>query len=467
MTKTLNRRLLTDFIEACGGFVSAAQRLAVQPFTLRKLLHRRPISTQSKQRIEAVLGNIGAVPGSSARSNTAKMKRQHHVAIFEAPGQVQSPSLGRLTAYIKECGLHTAAENLKVRPSSLKKVLCGQQLSPATRKKLDSILGVDQRTKASSDLNDLSSKLRSMIGSRLDVIELAERFQLRPSSIQKIIDGKSVSPAVHDKISLAIEKEPTNGTNERLPMVERLQEVHRLYNVLGTLAAVGKKIGVTRERVRQLLEKGTTLGLFEYKPFDYPFVSKETILSGYKEQLSLGRVAKTNHITPTYLRKLLTAYSITEEDLRSLLIEGHKAKCIKQYNSILEQLGHHPTTTELQKSKSWRYLSMKITRLWGSFDSFRDELDIPKPSKGSATFSEDTRKWREERQRLALIVRMQHLDRIRECLNTPEPMSTTNIAYECGLPGQRTLALLKLLLATGEVVREGNLSSTKYRLSTN
>ena len=306
-----------------------------------------------------------------------------------------------------------------------------------------------------------------MINNPLDVIEVSAKFAVNPSTIQKIIDRRPVSRAVQEKIFSAMETEHNKPADAKLSMVERLQDVHRLYKDLGTLAAVGEKIGVTRERVRQLLEKGTKLGLFEYKPFDYPFVSKETILADYKEHLSLGRVAKTNHIAPGYLRKLLTAYRITEEKLRSLLMEGHKAKCIKQYSSIQEQLGHHPTTTELQNSKSWRYLSMKITRLWGSFDSFRDELAIPKPSKGSLTFSEDTRKWREERKRLALIVRMQHLDRIRECLNAPEPMSTTAIAYECGLPGQRTLALLKLLLATGEVIREGNLASTKYRLSKN
>ena len=58
-------------------------------------------------------------------------------------------------------------------------------------------------------------------------------------------------------------------------MVERLKHVHKLYEDLGTLAA-GRVIGVTRERVRQLLVKGSHLGLFEYKPFEYPFVAKET-----------------------------------------------------------------------------------------------------------------------------------------------------------------------------------------------
>lgn len=459
MSRRRNLRRLMAYIQESGGFVSAAQKLAVQPFTLRKLLRRQPISKQSKQKIEAILGYIGGSASSiSAKTASPQAQPQQRVTDFENQA---------LVAYVNEYGILTAARTLMVRPSTLTKVLSGQNLSLPTRKKLDSILGAHRTAKApNSDFEDLSSKLRSMIKNSVSVIELSERFNLRPSTIQKIIHGTPVSAGVQDKISFAMQNEPDNPTNARLPMVERLQEIHRLYKDLGTLASVGDKIGVTRERVRQLLEKGTKLGLFEYKPFDYSFVSKETILADYKEHLSLGRVAKTNHITSGYLRKLLTAYGITEEKLRALLIEGHKAKCVKQYNSIQEQLGHHPTTTELQKLKSWRYLSMKITRLWGSFDSFRDELDIPKPSKGSPTFSEDTRRWREHRQRLALIVRMQHLDRIRECLNTPEPMSTTEIAYECGLPGQSTLALLKLLLATGEVVREGNLSSTKYRLST-
>lgn len=238
-----------------------------------------------------------------------------------------------------------------------------------------------------------------------------------------------------------------------------------MYEELGTLEAVGKKIGVTRERVRQLLAKGSNLGLFEYKPFDYPFVPKEKIVADYRNYLTLGHVVKANNISLPYLRKLLTAYGITEEGLRSLWLAGHKMRCVDAYSRIKDQLGHHPTTTELQRSKPWRYLSLKITRLWGSIDAFREELSIPKPPKGSPSFSEDTRRWRESRQRLALIVRMQHLDRIRECLNISGLMSTTEIAYECGLPGQSTLALLKLLLATGEVIRVGNSASTKYRLA--
>lgn len=48
--------------------------------------------------------------------------------------------------------------------------------------------------------------------------------------------------------------------------IEKTQNIYRLYKELGTLEEVGKKLGVSRERVRQLLEKGDQAGVIEYKP---------------------------------------------------------------------------------------------------------------------------------------------------------------------------------------------------------
>src|SRR5215471_3181270 len=289
---------------------------------------------------------------------------------------IDGENLHRLKVFIEQCGgVESAANQLDVRPSTVRKIVAGQSVSPPTGAKFDAVLGRRRAlwpSRSQRLFENLSSKIGQMINNPIDVIKVSTRFAVNPSTIQKIIDGRPVSRAVQEKLFSAMETEPSKPTDAKLSMVERLQEIHRLYNDLGTLAAVGQKIGVTRERVRQLLEKGTKLGLFEYKPFNYPFVSKETILADYKEHLSLGHVARINHITPGYLRKLLTAYGVTEEKLRSLLIEGHKARCVKQYHSIQRQLGHHPTTTELQSSKSWRYLSLKIPKLWGSIDSFRD-----------------------------------------------------------------------------------------------
>lgn len=385
---------------------------------------------------------------------------------------VDGEGLQRLKVFIEESGgFELAARRLEVWPSTLRKVLAGRRISLPTRSKLDVILGeqITEKRQPNHEFDTVTSAIRGTIKSQVDIFEASSKFDVNPSTIRKILDGKPVSYSVQAKLIAAMQRPSPNKANwkssYRSSMVERLKHVHQLYEDLGTLEEAGRVIGVTRERVRQLLVKGSHLGLFEYKPFEYPFVAKETLIADYRRHLSLGRVAKANGITSGYLGKLLTAYRITEAQLRSLWNEGQKIRCINAYNAVKDQLGYHPTTTVLQGTRPWRYLSMKITRLWGSFEAFRDDLSIPAPQKGSASFSQDTRRWRETRQRLALIVRMQLLDRIRECLGSSELLSTNEIAYECGLRLQRTLFLLKLLMATGEVIREGQSATTRYRLA--
>lgn len=104
---------------------------------------------------------------------------------------------------------------------------------------------------------------------------------------------------------------------------------------------------------------------------------------------------------------------------------------------------------------------MKIDRLWGSFEVFREELNIPRPPH---RYSEGSRKWWEHKQRLVLIIRMERLDRIRECLNVSGPMAISVIANKCGLADQAGWKLIRLLMATSEVRREGSGAHTKYRL---
>ncbi|MFA5337433.1 MAG: helix-turn-helix transcriptional regulator [Candidatus Omnitrophota bacterium] len=43
-------------------------------------------------------------------------------------------------------------------------------------------------------------------------------------------------------------------------------DIHRIYEECGSLANTGRRLNITREAARQSLEKGASLGLFEYKP---------------------------------------------------------------------------------------------------------------------------------------------------------------------------------------------------------
>jgi len=218
----------------------------------------------------------------------------------------------------------------------------------------------------------------------MDVVEAASRFVVYPSTIRKIVDEKkSVSILIQQKMLAAVQRPSAAITGaqsfSRYPTVERLRYTHRLYQDLGTVESVGKALGLTRQRVSQLLVTGKKLGLFEYKrkPHEYPFVAKEKLLADYREYLSLEQVARANGITVLHLRKLRTAYRITDKRLRSLWIAGQRARCINDYDIIKERVGHHPLTTILQATGRGSYLCRKIVRFWGSIDAFRKELNIP------------------------------------------------------------------------------------------
>ena len=384
----------------------------------------------------------------------------------------------RLSEFISACGgLHKAAMKLNLYPSTLEKVLHGRELSKPTRQKIEATFGIitepapratpSQRgARITESTSSLMGHLRSFINDCGSIASASTRIGIRPSTLEKLLAGRSVSFHSRQKIGRLLKDSELRKPSIAYPvsMVERLRQVHVLYKEHGTLEAVGREMRLTRERVRQLLVKGSRLGLFEYKPFDYPYVPKEKLIADYTHLLTLSKVAQINNISPGYLRRLMTAYSITQNDLDSYAKEVRQARCVEQYNLIMDKLGHHPTTTELQATSEGHTLHTRINRLWGSIDAFREELNIPKPPQGSRSFREDTKQWREQRQRLAFIVRMQHLDLMRECLGVSGPLATSQIAYECNLRPQRVWKLLGLLMATGEVVREGESAATRYRL---
>ncbi len=132
---------------------------------------------------------------------------------------------------------------------------------------------------------------------------------MNPSTIKKILDGKPLSYNVQEKLIAAAERQlaadVATGEPSKLPsMVERLKHVHQLYEDLGTLEAAGRVIGVTRERVRQILVKGSRLG-WQYKPFEYPFVPKEKLIADYRRLLSLGVLPKRMALPQVILKSCL------------------------------------------------------------------------------------------------------------------------------------------------------------------
>ena len=161
--------------------------------------------------------------------------------------------------------------------------------------------------------------------------------------------------------------------------VARLQTLHTLYERLGSLGAVGRQVGLTRERVRQLLVKGAQRGLFAYSPRRYPCVPKERIIEEYTRIQSISRVARLNHISESHLKKLFLEYSITEPQLARYRLEGRRARCLQEYLEMVKAAGRHLTSGDLHRHSAGLALYARIIRCWGSIHTFRRALKIPRP----------------------------------------------------------------------------------------
>jgi hypothetical protein len=173
-------------------------------------------------------------------------------------------------------------------------------------------------------------------------------------------------------------------TSPSSPKVRRLLFVHKRYRAIGTLAGVGREIGLTRERVRQLIQNGVVLGLFEYKrPVKTADLNipKEKLVEDYRNLLQYKLVAEKNRITLYQFYHLLKVHQLTREEIAKIRHEGHQLKTKLQYFSFVRKKGGHLSTTELQKTGDGRYLSVKINKLWGSIHHFRRELKISSPAK--------------------------------------------------------------------------------------
>jgi len=223
-----------------------------------------------------------------------------------------------------------------------------------------------------------------MVANQVDLWRVSDSLNVNPSTVQKILEGNQVSRSVTKKIHAALEQGGTldvkrtrrKNLSPNHSTLERLMEVYSLYEQEKSLRGVGQKLGLSWERVRQLLKKGAAIGLFKYEPPKAPRLSKEKILRDYQKLLKMAKVAKKNHVSVNYLSKQIAQLGISDEELQAVRAEGRKLQSIKQYDALVRKRGVHPTTTELNRSKATRSLAFNIRRSWGSLEAFRKERNI-------------------------------------------------------------------------------------------
>lgn len=177
--------------------------------------------------------------------------------------------------------------------------------------------------------------------------------------------------------------------------INSIMEVFKIYNESSSLEDAGQKLSLTRERVRQILKEGTDLGLINYKGKDsklsylietYP---RTKIIQSLITRKNKKQALESLNLNLKDAKKLFRHYEIKKTDYYE---DKFRAKYLKQYSKIVVKFGRHPSTTELQASNQGRALYNAISRVWGSFQRFRDEFGIIKEKHFVTLQAED--KWK-------------------------------------------------------------------------
>jgi len=270
------------------------------------------------------------------------------------------------------------------------------------------------------------------------------------------------------KILQRIQKEYKSGTLTpksilSVKQTKRLEKTYSLYRELGTLQATAKKIGVTRERVRQLLEMGQEHKLFKYTT-TRKLKMKQLIKRVKKDQLvnEINKSPKIFDICSELNLKVKEYYKLTKHyqlDTQGYFKDARKRKYLIRYSKIVNHLGYHPSTTEMQSRRGWRYTSMAIVKIWGSTDRFRSEFGIVKPD--LRMHPNTTRAWKK-----ATLRRIKKKEikkgRVLNLIKTQDIFDSKTISEVLNLSRQSVILYLNELVNEGILTKIGNIRNYKY-----
>lgn len=256
----------------------------------------------------------------------------------------------------------------------------------------------------------------------------------------------------------------TTKNTWNLPSIDRLLKVKELYDKYGTLQLVANELGLTRERVRQLLKNGQKRKLYRYeltrkKKLNALVnqVSKELIVKTLTTTNKLQDICMQLNISERQFYKLIKYYDLNTNDYATL---ARRKRALREYMGIVEDLGHHPTTTELIKRPKWRALWVRIDRYWGSIEIFRKNYGIDRPKQyihpnTKVAWKNAIAKNRERKQ--------EKLNKVYEYFQTHNISTILRVANSLGYTRVSTANYVKSLIELGKIRRVGSGVKTRYR----
>jgi len=185
------------------------------------------------------------------------------------------------------------------------------------------------------------------ITAHLPKLKLEDKYILRESITRDVSEKEEQETITHrgiyknkNKIS---SKKLRKLSNDKISFSKA---IFQLYKEYGTLEKVGKKVGLTRERIRQILEKGNRYRLFEYTIkkdlISYPFLinyftNKEELLNELSNCIKKDEMLQTLSTDIVNFNRLLSHFNLNLKDIQ---VYSKKKKLKIEYDEyVIEKMG--------------------------------------------------------------------------------------------------------------------------------
>ena len=231
--------------------------------------------------------------------------------------------------------------------------------------------------------------------------------------------------------------------------------VSALYAQTHSLKEVGKKLGISRERVRQLMKRADKAGICTYKSYDencfdaaLSSTTRDALVGEIKGGTSRDAIAQKYKIRSHHIGKLILHYGI---DVKACIQQGRSERCVKEYFEFFEILKHHPNATELFKLPKGRALGGRIQRYWGSLEKFRKEHGIKPPEKWCYASIEKL-----------IAKKNEAVEKAYSMIVLAQAVTTKEISHKLGVSSGTANRYLRELLAASRIKRVGDSTQLRY-----
>lgn len=164
---------------------------------------------------------------------------------------------------------------------------------------------------------------------------------------------------------------------------KRIKRIYALYNKTRSLRKTGAVLGLSQEAVRQWLRRGGSEGILKIPAAGslrlselFDKVDKFKLIREAEKAKNMNGLLLKYDLTFDGFHRLLKCFGLSYREIKK---SASITRCFGEYQRFVRALGHHPNSSELQRTRRGGALYCRLCHWWGNMEGFRKTYGIPRP----------------------------------------------------------------------------------------